>query len=738
MHFANPIPLWAVAPVAAAILALAYLSYRRPLVPLTSGQRGLLSSLRALTLAAIVFFLCRPVVLMPAGDAARVALPVLVDASRSMRVADADGEPRLARAAALVRDRVLPALQGRFVAEVHAVGDGVTPASVDALVADARHSDLQGALRAIKERYRGRRLAGIVLISDGGDTSHQPAGDQGVPVFAIGVGSPDGVPDRELVGIAAGDARLDQSSIDLRVSIVSHGLGRAPFQLRVLGNGQLLDTRRVTPDADGSPIEEAFTVAPDPLTPTVFTAEIGADESERVTENNARSVLVNPAGRKRRVLAIQGAPGFEHSFMTRALSRDPGLEVDAVVRKGKNADGAPTFFVQAGGGRAAALTSGFPAERAALYAYDALVVANVEGDFFTRAQLALAAEFVSQRGGGLLVFGGRSLAQRGYIGTPLEEALPVELNDRRGGLARTSLSMPAARTHNTITVTPEGESHPVMRIAPTIEESRRAWAALPPLAGSAPLGGPRPGATVLAVTTAPGGAVYPVVAVQRYGAGRSMVFAGEAAWRWRMMLKSSDRTYEYFWRQAGRWLAAQAPDPVALQTPEEAEPGDAVQILLDARDAEFAPVAEASVNATLTRPGGNTEPLPMRREAAAGGRFVAAYRPEQPGLYRVRAEARRGAAPLGGADRSFFVGGNDREFADPRLNEGLLRRIARATGGQYAHASDVSDLGAWIDAIAAAPAAAERRDLWHQPWAFGLVILLLSAEWILRRRWGLR
>ena len=45
----------------------------------------------------------------------------------------------------------------------------------------------------------------------------------------------------------------------------------------------------------------------------------------------------------------------------------------------------------------------------------------------------MAADFVAERGGGLLVLGGRSFAQRGLSGTPLEEVLPVELNDRRGG-----------------------------------------------------------------------------------------------------------------------------------------------------------------------------------------------------------------------------------------------------------------------------------------------------------------
>ena len=58
-------------------------------------------------------------------------------------------------------------------------------------------------------------------------------------MFAIGIGSPDGPRDREVLGMTAGDPRLDQASVDLHVTAVSTGFGRAPFQLRVLANGQL-------------------------------------------------------------------------------------------------------------------------------------------------------------------------------------------------------------------------------------------------------------------------------------------------------------------------------------------------------------------------------------------------------------------------------------------------------------------------------------------------------------------
>jgi uncharacterized membrane protein len=542
-----------------------------------------------------------------------------------------------------------------------------------------------------------------------------------------------------VLGITASDPRLDHASVDLHVSVVSSGFGRARFSLRVLANGQLLDTRHLVPSADGSPIDQVFTVSPDPLNATVYTAEIPRDEAEAVGENNSRSLLVSPAGRKRRLLLVEGAPGFEHSFMSRALSADPGLEVDSVTRKGKNGEGQDTFFVQAGGGRSSNLTFGFPATREQLFAYDALVVANIEGDFFSRAQLKMAADFVAERGGGLLVLGGRSFAQRGLSGTPLEEVLPVELNDRRGGgLVRASLNAEDMPPHNRVVLTAEGEAHPIMRIGGSPEETRKMWSALPALAASAPLGGPRPGATILALTTAPGGGIFPVVAVQRYGQGRSMVFAGEASWRWKMMVPSTDRSYEFFWRQSARWLSSSAPEPVSIRVPDAPEPGDAIAIDVDARDASFAPVPDATIDATLTLPGGATQPIKVRHADPTGGTYTAALGPEQAGLYRVHAEARRGTTTLGSADRWMYVGGADREFADPRLNEGFLRRVARNSGGRYVRAADASKVPEWLQAAVPQNAAPERRDLWHEPWALGLLIGLLCTEWILRRRWGLR
>src|SRR5438552_10091186 len=313
MIFASPVPWWAAFLIAAAILAFAVWSYRRPLVPLSLLQRAGLTALRVVSLGALFLFLCRPTLLLPPATSGDLVVPVLVDVSRSMRIPDENGRPRIARALEVVQT-LLPLLSQQAKPELYAVGDGLSPTSVDRIAADGRRSDLSGSIAEVRDRFRGRRIPAVVLISDGVDTGGpaRAIGRAGVPVVTVGVGTPDGLRDREVTDITAADPHLDQASAEIHVSAATSGYGRAPFEMRLLANGRLLERRRIVPTAERAPIDEFFNAPTDPLNPTVFTAEIGTEPGELVTENNSRSVLVSPAGRRRRILALEGALGYDH------------------------------------------------------------------------------------------------------------------------------------------------------------------------------------------------------------------------------------------------------------------------------------------------------------------------------------------------------------------------------------------------------------------------------------------
>jgi uncharacterized membrane protein len=368
----------------------------------------------------------------------------------------------------------------------------------------------------------------------------------------------------------------------------------------------------------------------------------------------------------------------------------------------------------------------------ALCAYDAVVFANVDASMLSTAQLEFARAFVVRRGGGLLVLGSASLGPQGLGGTPLAEAIPLVAGDRAGGLPSDG------RGKNQVALTSDGSGHPIMQIEDDPEATRKRWAIVPPLAAVTVLGGPAPGATLLAVSTDAAGTARPLIAVQRYGLGRAMVFAGEASWRWRMHLPSTDRTYETFWRQSVRWLSLPADDPIRLTLPAGAIAGDAVPVRVMVRSAGFEPLADAAVHVRITAPDGRMEEVRAVAGSDADGSYEAAFRPPGPGVYRVTAEARRGRSDLGSSGASLLVGGADDEMTDARLDLDLLQRVAFASGGRVLSEADVPSLADSLHARVPAAARAATRDLWNTAWSFLWIVALLSSEWILRRRWGLR
>lgn len=217
-----------------------------------------------------------------------------------------------------------------------------------------------------------------------------------------------------------------------------------------------------------------------------------------------------------------------------------------------------------------------------------------------------------------------------------------------------------------------------------------------------------------------------------------MIFGGEAAWRWRMQLPAGDGTYDSFWRQSVRWLGAASPSPVEVHGPLDAMAGEPVRLMLRARDASFAAASGATVSVTINGPAGERE-SPVAAAGDEPGVYSAVFTPSQDGVYRatVRATFPAGSARSVEASTSILVGGVDAEMAEPWRHDAALARIAEESGGALVAEADLDTLPGLVEAAAGAPELRET-EIWHSPWAFALLIALLTAEWTLRRRWQLR
>ena len=509
--------------------------------------------------------------------------------------------------------------------------------------------------------------------------------------------------------MTAAESVLSDAMVDVAVSAVAHGYGAAPIELRLLENGRAIDHRRVTPAAEGAPISETFRVAPNRDVPTVYTVEIPVGGDELVAENNARSALVPAAGASpphparaggARLRAQLPAPGVGRAIAGSRSTRSCGR--GATIRERRRSTCRPSRS------RANALLGGYPNTREALFAYDVIVLANVDPDLLTNAQLAMTREFVGERGGGLLVLGargfqrqglrdtrarGRAAARRDRSGRPVasvQAAASPGRNRVAADAGRREPSGDAARRRS------GGERQALGRgagargdLAARRREARRQRAGghrrsrrraararrRAALRRRALDGLHRRSLVALADDAADLGSVLRAV----------LAAGGRAGSRRTRRSRSASRCR----RRRRRATASRSRSPRAMRG--------------------YAPRARcrrstcASRRRRVASKPSRADPACRRSRASSARRVRAA----EPGVYRVAVDARRGQYAARDSRRAtMLVGGVDPEMTDPRLNEDTLQRVARASGGAVLADGDTGGLLARLDAAAPAAVAA--------------------------------
>jgi uncharacterized membrane protein len=364
-----------------------------------------------------------------------------------------------------------------------------------------------------------------------------------------------------------------------------------------------------------------------------------------------------------------------------------------------------------------------------------VILGSIEADSFTPEQIRMLADFVSRRGGGLMMLGGRrSFAEGGWAGTPLGEALPVSLDRAK----------PASPVFTEMAVSPTraGAAFPLTRLADADAASRTRWSELPPLSSVNVVGAPKPGATVL-LTGEPAdraAAAQPVLTFQRYGRGMAIAFPVQDSWRWQMNPKTpaSDPTYATFWRRLTRWLVDGVPDRVMLTTAEDrVDPGQPVPLTATLEDAAYMEVNDGQMTAHVTAPSGATTDVPLEWSVARNGEYRGSFVPDETGTYEVRVDAMRDRKDAGSAVLHVRAEAGTSEYFDAAMRAPLLRRIAEETGGRFFAAADAAQLPEAITYSGRGVTVIEEHELWDMPIVLLLLVGLTGGEWAYRRARGL-
>lgn len=641
-----------------------------------------------------------------------------------------------------------------------------------------RSSALWTSLQMIKERYDGRPLAGLVLLTDGNATDIPETGIEvkGLPpIFPVAIGRDESGRDISIQKVSVTQTSFEDAPVTVEAKVSANGYQNKKVVAIVLdAEGEEVERKELQVGSKSEQLPFEFELRPKKPGVSFYRLRVGGakeldkpvDETGEATlANNSRVVAVDRGAGPYRILYVSGRPNWEFKFLNRALREDDQTELVGLIRIARRE---PKFVFRGRVGESSnplfrgfgnqseeeiqrydqpvlirlntkdeeELVNGFPKVAEDLYGFTAIILDDIESGFFTADQKSLVRKFVSERGGGFMMLGGIDAFQDGkYDKTPIADLLPVYVDsaqtlDRFSGLR--------------FELTREGFLQNWARLRQTEGDERSRLNLMPDFEVINPLPDVKPGASVVATVTDQFGDKHPALAVQRFGNGRSAALTLGDFWKYGMRDQDMAKDFAKSWRQMIRWLVADVPKRVDIEASDIAgDPNQAVELTIRAKDPEFNALDNADVHLQVVPIGDDGEqdkPIRLQIEPSPdeSGVYTATYVPRGTGGYLAQTSVTNAAGAAVGTDEvGWTTDLAAEEFRSLKPNRAFLETLAKQTGGEMVFANSLDSFAKHLPSKQSPVMEAWTEPLWHTPLVFAFALACFVCEWGLRRWRGL-
>ncbi len=660
------------------------------------------------------------------------------------------------------------------------------PASPDDILAKLTSSgyetNLPAGLRDSMDSVLGRRVAGIVMLSDGQMTTRGGndrladamayANQRGLRIYPVLVGDPTPPKNLSVTGLQAPREVRRGAMTEFSVVLAHRNLSGQEVSVKLLRrevsgaarsakasdwtdtgivkavrlNGE--DTRGGSGKSTSHGVQTVeLAVEPDTVGKFVYRAVVEPHADERNLEDNQAEAPVDVSDEKIRVLLVSGDAGWEFQYIRNFLHRQPELyrlsvwqqnadkEVNQIASTGMKVNRLPQELAELAGSPGGKPHPG----------YDVVILCDPQPtqDGFDEDFVKILRTFVEVHGGGLCYVAGAKysdlvLGSRGSFAS-LAALLPV---------------VPAANTGDTVErilyrrpqawpvqLTDYGIDHPVTRLASTAEDSAKIWQILPGVYWSHPVLKAKPLARVLAISSNPArhtdhNEAEPVLATQAFGVGRVLYVGVDETWRWRFVQEG--RVHQNFWDNCVRYLASLRTKQVVITAGgDRFSAGDRIKIEVEAFDENFHPRKDESFDVEMIdAKTGDGETIVCKAVEGKSGRFKGTFRASKTGVFQL-------SALKGDPLRSEKVQTKTIRIDLPKA-EAVRTEADRATMENFATRPEnfvtVDRADKLAELIPDDRKTAVRevpRELWNSNLMLLLIVVLLTGEWIIRKKYNM-
>lgn len=741
VFFLNPVPPVFIAGAGIVLGIVLFFLFREFSVPAKRRQRAILGGFRGLLLALFCVILLDPH-RHELHEAEWVG--VLVDSSASMNVQDEPDSPsRFERVKDyLLQDPGWQELEQLLLRKRYTFGDKLSErASFKTLAAEDRSSRLLGALKELEHRYKDdANLIGWIVFTDAAATDIREdeiptLGKFSIPWILMTLGREKEIPNLRMLAPEIADRVWVGEEVRLKVRWLTRGLPDSSTRLSVRLNGRTLESREVSVQKG---FEEILLRLAEPGR-FALDLELLPLSSEGSPSDNSVRVWLEAFPRHIRVFYAESYYQSKN-LLKEALEEDTSFKVDfATSLIGFAKERSVPFFKDR--------LYGFPRTREELFQYDVIILSDVKRNLFAAAQMEWLEELVRTEGGVLVMIGGMdSFGDGGYVGTPVENMLPVEISEEYKKDAFIAARGTVENLFRPV-LAPGNEAHPLLLLTPKEEENIREWKNIPLLGGYNYVGRLKPGAENLLLHPSDQSTFGPriILAAQPYGLGKTIAFTSDVTHNWgQWFMEWRDEEgrwlFAQFWQNALKWAAegrvrrTLSPMRIRFQPP-----------LLTPEDP---PVFSLFLGESRTEAHGKklTVSIHHAEEIVQSREFLLSadqeeiqwqLSPLEPGDYLFKAVYQRSGLPLLTEEFSFAVQNSRIESDHLKANHTLAQKLASATGGIYWTFDERAHFDKAMSQLRKKHLRHHAAPLWHQLWVYLVFLSLLATDWFLRKKWGL-
>ena len=725
------IPSWLIIFLIAGLVGIAFYGYYRNSKLLNRKKLIILTALRSLAYTLLLLVLIQPRLVVEGEGVPPGTIPMIIDGTKSMTIKDVANHDRIS-AARTLSTTIMDAAGSLKETTISPYWAGKEFTAYDpekTVLPDGEYTSLARMLEQGVYNHLGEYCPGVILLSDGAnnksdalDNILQGFKKKDIPVYTCGIGTSKST-DIAVTYIVGEDVIFVSEKAKIYVNISQEGYINQTIRIKLYMEDQEVYSGDHELTKNG---ENSFPIEYQPIKKGVFRlrAEVDPRVGEITEENNHYIRTVRVIDEQIRVLMIVGGPSWEYRYLSGAFERDKRVTFNVYMQEAdsrlfREKDSASHFINKV------------PLDAKSLdQQYDAIFISGIDVTQLPAGFVDALPEFV-EKSGGLAIISDPALIPYSMKNSKLEPLIPISLGRKKGRTYRDELFTPNEDDY-TFTLTADGMANQLVLFSGNNEENIKIWSELPPIHSCYKGGRLKPSSiNLVTVSQSKSPEKIPAIVYHSYGKGTVLFMGFDSTWRWRK--EFGDRYFRDFWGKAVQFLGLphllnEAAQSVILIGSPDCFVGKKIDIRARISNSDFSAYVGPNVKLSIKDSNETIRTVEMYPIIGRKGMYRVDYVPEAAGELKLEILSKFNAKPV-----DIRVMNQQKEFLDSEMNEKLLKTVSEKTSGKFFDLKNADKLLETLMDNRPKRQINISVTLWDSALMFILILIVLTAEWVLRK-----